>query len=149
MQLATAQRLDRQPTPTQLRLHPATRARQRRIGAALWVLQVLLAALFLFAGGFKLLVPASAFAGKTTIAIPFLRFIGVVEITGALGLILPGLFRVRTGLTPLAAAGLVLVMMGATGATVATAPLAMGAFPFTVGILAAVVAVGRTRARAA
>lgn len=147
MQSATVQRIDRQPgIPSPLRLDASDRrTRQRRIGAALWVAQVLLAALFLFAGGFKLLAPAAAFAGKTTLPIAFLRFVGAVEITGALGLILPGAFRVRTGLTPVAAGGLVIIMMGATGATVATAPFLMGAFPFVVGIVAGLVAYGRAR----
>ncbi len=147
MQSATVQRIDRQTSiPTPIRLHTSdSRTRQRRIGAALWVAQVLLAALFIFAGGFKLLAPAAVFAGKTTLPIAFLRFIGAVELTGALGLILPGVFRIRTGLTPVAAGGLVIIMMGATGATVTTAPFATGAFPFVIGIVAGLVAYGRSR----
>lgn len=50
----------------------------------------------------------------------FLRFIGMAEVLGAIGLILPGLLRIRQGLTPLAAAGLVIVMIGATVLTLAT-----------------------------
>ena len=41
-------------------------------------------------------------------------FIGVAEVLGAIGLILPGVLRIRPGLTPLAAAGLVIIMIGAT-----------------------------------
>ena len=41
-------------------------------------------------------------------------FAGIADILGALGLILPGLFKIQTRLTPLAAAGLVLLMIGAT-----------------------------------
>ena len=53
------------------------------------------------------------------IAMPggFLRFIGVVEVLGAIGLILPWLLRIRPNLTPLAAAGLVIIMIGATVVT--------------------------------
>jgi len=76
---------------------------------------------------------------------PFLKFIGICEVTGALGLILPGLLRIRTGLTPLAAAGLVIIMTGATVVTVATQGVAPAALPFCVGILAATVALGRRR----
>ena len=74
-----------------------------------------------------------------------LRFIGVCEVLGGLGLILPGLLRIRPGLTPLAAAGLVIIMIGATGLTFAGDGLAPALFPFVVGILAAFVAYGRWR----
>ena len=113
--------------------------------AALWVIQGLLAALFLFAGGFKLALPLAALAKVSPLPAAFLKFIGVCEVTGAVGLILPGLLRIRTGLTPLAAAGLVIIMIGATVVTVATQGAAPAALPFCVGILAATVALGRRR----
>src|SRR5262245_56289176 len=82
---------------------------------ALWTVQGMLAALFLFAGGMKLVMPIEAMTAQMP-EIPgaFLRFIGVAETLGALGLILPGLLRIRPGLTPLAAAGLVIILLGAT-----------------------------------
>ena len=113
--------------------------------AALWVIQGLLAALFLFAGGFKLALPLAALAKVSPLPAAFLKFIGVCEVTGAVGLILPGLLRIRTGLTPLAAAGMVIIMIGATVVTVATQGAAPAALPFCVGILAATVALGRRR----
>ncbi len=113
--------------------------------AALWVIQGLLAALFLFAGGFKLALPLAALAKVSPLPAAFLKFIGVCEVTGAVGLILPGLLRIRTGLTPLAAAGLVIIMIGATLVTLATQGAAPAALPFCVGILAATVALGRRR----
>jgi len=113
--------------------------------AALWVIQGLLAALFLFAGGFKLALPLAALAKVSPLPAAFLKFIGVCEVTGAVGLILPGFLRIRTGLTPLAAAGLVIIMIGATLVTVATQGAAPAALPFCVGILAATVALGRRR----
>jgi len=69
----------------------------------------------------------------------------VVEVLGALGLILPGLLRIRPGLTPLAAAGLVIIMIGATVLTFAADGFAMALPPLVVGILAAFVAYGRWR----
>ena len=75
----------------------------------------------------------------------FLHFIGVMEILGGLGLILPSLLRIRPGLTPLAAAGLVIIMIGATVITVMTTGIAMAMVPLIVGILAAFVAYGRWR----
>lgn len=113
--------------------------------AALWVIQGLLAALFLFAGGFKLALPLAALAKVSPLPAAFLKFIGVCEVTGAIGLVLPGLLRIRTDLTPLAAAGLVIIMIGATVVTVATQGAAPAALPFCVAILAATVALGRRR----
>src|SRR5262245_37622515 len=87
---------------------------------ALWIVQGVLAALFLFAGGFKLATPAAEFAKLSPLPAGFLKFIGACEVLGALGLVLPGIFRVRRGLTPLAAAGLVIIMAGAVVVTVLT-----------------------------
>ena len=70
----------------------------------------------------------------------FLRFIGVAEVLGAIGLILPGLLRIRPGLTPLAAAGLAIIMIGATVITLAIGDVAPALIPLTVGLLAAFVA---------
>ena len=81
------------------------------------------------------------------IALPavFLRFIGVMEILGGLGLVLPGMLRIRTGLTPLAAAGLFIIMTGAVVVTIQTMGSAPAALPFVTGVLALLVAYGRWR----
>ena len=109
----------------------------------LWIVQALLALLFLFAGGMKLVLPPEAMAGPITLPLALLRFIGVVEVLGAIGLILPGILRIRVGLTPLAAAGLVIVMIGATVITALGGAIAPALFPLTVGVLAGSVAYGR------
>ena len=114
-----------------------------RTSGVLWVLQVLLAALFLFAGGMKLVTPIAALTQQVALPGPFLRFIGLAEVLGALGLILPGLLRIRLVLTPLAAGGLVIIMTGAVGVTMATMSAAQAVIPGIVGVLAATVAVGR------
>src|SRR5437762_11534030 len=101
-------------------------------GAVLWVIQGLLAALFLFAGGFKLALPLAALAKVSPLPAPFLKFIGACEVTGALGLILPGLLLIRTGLTPLASAGLVIIMTGAVDVTLAAQGASPPALPFFV-----------------
>jgi uncharacterized membrane protein YphA (DoxX/SURF4 family) len=75
----------------------------------------------------------------------FLRFIGVAEVLGAIGLILPGLLGIRPGLTPLAAAGLVIIMTGATALTVAGGDVGSALIPLVVGLLSAFVAYGRWR----
>src|SRR6266849_4340737 len=89
----------------------------RKVGIALSIVQGLLAALFLFAGGMKLVMPPEMLQGPVPLPNLFIRFIGVVEVSGALGLILPGLLHIRQGLTPLAAVGLVTIMSGATAIT--------------------------------
>ena len=109
----------------------------------LWVIQGLLAALFLFAGSMKLILPIEAMAGPVSLPGWFLRFIGVAEVTGAIGLILPWLTRIQPRLTPFAAGGLVVVMSGATIITVIGGPATTAAVPFVVGLLAATVAYGR------
>ena len=112
---------------------------------ALWIVQGLLAALFLFAGGMKLVLPLEKLTGPMPLPGLFLRFIALCEVLGALGLILPWLLRIRPGLTPLAAAGLVIIMIGATVVTLMTGDIAMTLIPLVVGILAAFVAYGRWR----
>ena len=114
----------------------------KKLNVLMWVVQVLLAALFLFAGGMKVVVPIEAMAMPLALPGGFLRFVGVAEVLGAVGLILPGLFRIHEELTPLAAAGLVVIMIGATIISAMMGPLA-AVFPFVVGILCASVAVSR------
>ena len=113
--------------------------------AGLWIVQALLAALFLLAGGLKLVMTAEQMnQGPIHLPTLFLRFIGVCEILGALGLILPGMLGIRRGLTPLAAAGLVIIMIGATTVTIiGEMGAAVAAIPFVVGILALLVIYGR------
>src|SRR3989441_5378118 len=81
------------------------------------------------------------------VALPgwFLRFVGVAEVLAALGLVLPGLLRIRPGLTPLAATGLVIIMLGATVVTLASGAIVPALMPLVVGLLAAFVAYGRWR----
>ena len=67
---------------------------------ALWFVQVVLALLFLSAGGAKLVVPVEALGMPFQLPAAFVHFIGVCEVLGALGLILPGVLRIRTQLTP-------------------------------------------------
>jgi len=120
------------------------------VNIVLWIIQVLLALLFLFAGGMKLVISPEvlqSMGSPNQIVLPglFVRFMGVCEVLGGLGLILPGLLRIRPGLTPLAAAGLVIIMIGATVLSFAADGMAAAIVPFVTGILAAFVAYGRWR----
>lgn len=120
-------------------------AESKKMSVALWVFQIVLALLFLFTGGFKLFGPAAVLMKQSPLPLAFLRVLGAVEILGALGLILPGLTRIQTGLTPLAASGLVIIMIGAVVVTIRTMGIGPAIFPFVVGIIAAWVAWGRWR----
>jgi DoxX-like family len=112
---------------------------------ALWTVQVLLALLFLWAGGIKLVLPLEKLVGPVSLPGPLTRFIGVVEVLGALGLILPGLLRIRPGLTPLAAAGLVIIMIGAMVIGLVGGMVAVALLNVVVAFFAAFVAYGRWR----
>src|SRR5579872_4373680 len=120
-------------------------AESKKLSIALWVFQIVLALLFLFTGAFKLFGPAAALMKQPLLPLAFLRFIGAVEILGALGLILPGLTRIQPGLTPLAASGLVIIMIGAVVVTVRTMGVGPAIFPLVVGIIAAWIAWARWR----
>jgi hypothetical protein len=113
----------------------------------LWAIQILLAGLFIFAGGFKLVTPIEEMVKQMPVALSgtFLQFIGVCEVLGGLGMILPGLLRIKPGLTPLAAVGLVIIMIGATVISLMAPSPATALFPFATGVLAAFVAYGRWR----
>ena len=110
---------------------------------ALWIVQGLLAALFLFAGGMKLITPVAVLSVMSPFPGEFIRFIGVCEVLGAVGLILPYALRILPGLTALAAAGLVVIMVGATVSTLAIGGGLLALPTLLLGLLAAVVACGR------
>ena len=119
------------------------------MNSALWTVQALLALLFLFVGGMKLVLPIEVLTSMgppNQVQLPglFIKFIGVCEVLGALGLILPGIFRVKTWLTPLAAAGLVIIMIGAAALSLKLG-LGVALPPVVVGLLLAFVSYGRWR----
>jgi hypothetical protein len=115
----------------------------RKTLALLWTIQGVLALLFLFAGGVKLAAPMVELAQQSPLPPLFIKFIGLAEAAGALGLVLPGLLRIGRGLTSLAAAGLVIIMAGATVLTAAAGQIGPAIFPGVVGLLAAFVAYKR------
>ena len=110
----------------------------------LWILQGLLALLFMFAGVAKFVMPAAQMMKGNPLPLWFFYFIGVAEILGAIGLILPSALRIRPSLTPLAACGLVIIM---SGATVISLQMGQPAFaPAVIGLVCAFIAYGRWRA---
>ena len=76
------------------------------------------------------------------LSLGFVYFIGVCEILGAIGLVVPRLTRIKPGLTPLAAYLLAVIMIGATAITVVGSP-AQALIPLVTGVLLLIVARGR------
>lgn len=113
---------------------------------ALWIIQILLALLFLFAGAMKFIMPVEEMTKGMPIALPglFLRFIGVCEVLGGLGLILPMLLRVKAWLTPIAAIGLAIIILGAIAFSLKLGVM-QALMPFVVELLLILVAYGRWR----
>jgi DoxX-like family len=115
---------------------------------ALWIVSGLLAALFLFAGAMKLISPAEMLAEQSPLPVLFVRFIGLAEVLGALGLILPAALRIKPRLTILAAIELAHVMLGAALLGLAAGDPLAASIPALVGGLATFVAVGRWQQQA-
>jgi uncharacterized membrane protein len=118
------------------------------MNALLWVLQGLVSLVFLFSGGTKLVMSTEAMqkmSPPNSIMLPgaFVKFIGVMEILGGLGLILPGLTNIRRNLTPIAAFCLLIIMIGAVVISVMGPGVGAAIIPLVVGILCAVIAYGR------
>ena len=116
----------------------------------LWIIQILLALLFLFAGVMKLITPVEtlqSMGSPNQILFPgwFLKFIGVCEVLGALGLIFPVLLGIKPRLTALAAAGLAILMVGAVVVSIAADGILAGIVPLIVGLLLVFVAYGRRK----
>ena len=91
-----------------------TAARGRGLSIALWSAQIALAIVFALAGWMKVSTPAADLAKMAPgFPLAFLRFIGVAELAGSIGIILPALTRIAPLLTPLASSGFVILMASA------------------------------------
>ena len=117
------------------------------MNVVLWVLQVLAGLAFLAAGSSKLLMPLDKLAVRMgwVESLPPLavRAIGAIEILGAIGLIVPWLTQILPVFTPLAAAGLVVTMIGAAVLHVNRKETNKIAAPLVLGLLVLIIAVGR------
>ena len=113
---------------------------------SLWIVQALLAAMFLMVGYMKAFTPIDELNKTVAIAaeMPVLiRFIGISELAAGFGLLLPAALRIRPQLTALAAAGLALVMVLAIAFHVMRGEYSAIGTNIALGILAALVAWGR------
>ncbi|MEV0274480.1 DoxX family protein [Hamadaea sp. NPDC050747] len=130
-----------------------TERRRTRItgNGVLWALQALLGVFFAGSGFGKVLLyddalyaaAPQAVAWYAAVSQPLIVFIGVAEVLGGVGVLLPAMTRVRPSLTPLAAAGLTLTMILAGGFHVVRGEFDLLPYNIVLGAVAAVVAVGR------
>lgn len=116
----------------------------------LWIVQALLALAFLGAGAMKIATPIPELLANGMTFVehvpPFLvRFIGLSEVLGGLGLILPAATRIKPVLTPIAAAALALVMILAALTHIAMSEFGGIVAPLVLGLLSAFVAWGRMK----
>lgn len=113
----------------------------------LWIVQGLLAVAFGMAGVLKTIMPISELAAQMgwpgDLPAALVRFIGLSELAAAVGLILPAALRIRPILTPLAALGLVVVMVLAAGFHLVRGEVEALPINLAFGALAAFVAWGR------
>lgn len=116
---------------------------------ALWIVQVLLAALFLMTGVMKATTPMAELVAQaawvSTVPAWAVRFAGISEVLGAIGLILPAATRIAPRLTPLAASGLAAVMVLASALHVSLGEFSALPVNVVLFFLAAFVAWGRTK----
>lgn len=119
------------------------------MNAALWIVQFLLCLAFLGTGSMTLIRPTAEMAEGGLLFVNyfpvwFVRFIGLAEIAGAIGLVLPSLTRLQPRLTPIAAWALACLMAGALGFHIFTGRVSGSVPAVVVGVLAAFVGWGRS-----
>lgn len=127
----------------------STTSNSKGLNIALWITQVLLAAMYLMAGSTKLFQPIAEIAKM----LPWVnesnaglvRFIGLSELLGGIGLILPSLLRIQPRLTPLAAIGLAVIQVLATGFHISRGETSVIGVNILFMALAVFVAWGRTK----
>ncbi len=119
------------------------------VNILLWIFQILLGLLFLFSGSTKFMMTVAEMNAQSPVAWPgwFLHFIGVCEVLGGIGLILPALLRIKPGLTPLAAVGLAIIVAGATVITLMGPMKGLALVPLVTCLLLIFVAFGRFKLR--
>jgi uncharacterized membrane protein YfcA len=109
----------------------------------LGIAQAFLAVVFLCAGGMKLFLAPEALTMPIALPLALVRVIGVAEVLGATGLLLPWYLGIRPVLTPVAAGGLMMIVIGATVAHLLSEGVAAALFPLVLALLCATVAYRR------
>jgi putative oxidoreductase len=124
-----------------------TASKNNGLNIALWIVQVLLFAAFVISGFMLLSSPitqlSSTLPWVTSVPEMLVRFIGLAEFFGGLGLLLPSISRIQPQLTPIAAASLILVMLLAAIFHITRGETQMILPSLILGILCAFVVWGR------
>lgn len=117
------------------------------MNTALWIVQILAGLAFGMAGLGKLTMPLDKLKARMAyvedFSLPFIRFIAACELLGGIGLILPALTGILPILTPLAASGLVIIMLGAVATHVRRGEYAVIAINLVLLLMALFIAYGR------
>ncbi len=123
----------------------------KTLNILLWIAQIILAIMFFIAGAIKATQPIEKLAIQlpwaTQVSAELVRFIGVSELLGAIGVILPALLRIKPNLTPLAGSGLALIMLFASVFHLLRGEILALPMTIVLGLIALFVAWGRFRKR--
>lgn len=126
-----------------------TTKNNKAINISLWVAQGLLAAMFIMAGAMKSTQPIEALAESLPwvkeVPSAMVRFIGISELLGGIGLLLPSILRIKPTLTVWAAVGLAVVMVLAAGFHVSRGENEVIGMNIILVLVAAFIAWGRTK----
>lgn len=121
--------------------------KSKGLNISLWIAQVLLGGMFLMAGITKSTTPVEqlyvSYPWTKEVSEGMVRFIGISELLAAIGLLLPSILRIKPVLTPIAALGLVLIMLLAMGYHIKHAEYAVIGFNLVLGAIAVFIAWGR------
>jgi len=123
--------------------------RSKALHIALWIAQVVLGGMFIMAGIMKSTQPVTDLSKSVpwtaNVPLPMVRVIGISELLGGIGLILPGLARTKTTLIPIAAIGILLIMLFAMVYHIANEETNVIAFNIVLALVAAFIAWGRLK----
>lgn len=123
--------------------------KSKALNISLWVAQGLLAAMFLMAGAMKSTQPieqlATSLPWVTQVPSGLVRFIGISELLGAIGLILPSVLRIQPKLTVYAAFGIIAIMLFALIFHITKGEFSVIGINIILGLIAIFVAWGRTK----
>ncbi len=126
---------------------PNTTTSSKGLHIGLWVTQVLVGLSFIMGGAMKLAMPVEELAAQmpwvSGVMGSAVRFIGLAELLGGIGVILPAATRIKPVLTPLAASGLLVIMVLAAVTHIARGEYPMIVVNLVLGGMAAFVAWGR------
>jgi uncharacterized membrane protein YphA (DoxX/SURF4 family) len=120
--------------------------KSKSMNIILWIAQCILAAIFLMAGVMKSTTPIEQLSAQLPWVKDFPqleRFIGISELLGGIGLLLPSILRIKPILTPFAALGIIAIMLLASAYHISKGEFSAVGFTLTITIIAAFVAWGR------